>query len=186
MNVYDFDGTIYDGDSTLDFYKHCLKSHPCIMLLLPKQFYSFVLYKLNRVDKTQFKETFFCFLKKMADVDDAVFKFWDLHESKIKTWYKAQQQQDDVIISASPEFLLKEICKRLNIELLLASQIEKNTGVFSGKNCYGKEKVNRFYQTFPEMKIDNFYSDSYSDLPMAKIAEQAYIVRKNEITPWRF
>ena len=28
MNVYDFDGTIYDGDSTFDFYKYCMKKHP--------------------------------------------------------------------------------------------------------------------------------------------------------------
>lgn len=25
MNVYDFDETIYDGDSTVDFYKYCLR-----------------------------------------------------------------------------------------------------------------------------------------------------------------
>lgn len=27
VNVYDFDGTIYDGDSTIDFYKFCLKKY---------------------------------------------------------------------------------------------------------------------------------------------------------------
>ena len=35
MNVYDFDGTIYDGDSTLDFWYFCLKKHPQILLYLP-------------------------------------------------------------------------------------------------------------------------------------------------------
>lgn len=25
MNVYDFDKTIYDGDSTIDFYLYCVK-----------------------------------------------------------------------------------------------------------------------------------------------------------------
>ena len=25
MNVYDFDGTIYNGDSTIDFYLYCIK-----------------------------------------------------------------------------------------------------------------------------------------------------------------
>ena len=28
MNVYDFDKTIYDGDSSVDFYKFSLKRHP--------------------------------------------------------------------------------------------------------------------------------------------------------------
>ena len=31
MNVYDFDGTIYNGDSTIDFYIYALKSKPSII-----------------------------------------------------------------------------------------------------------------------------------------------------------
>ena len=37
MNVYDFDGTIYDGDSTVDFFLHALKRNPSVLLHLPKQ-----------------------------------------------------------------------------------------------------------------------------------------------------
>ena len=32
--VYDFDETIYDGDSTVDFYKYCVKRKPSLLLLL--------------------------------------------------------------------------------------------------------------------------------------------------------
>lgn len=35
MNVYDFDKTIYDGDSTADFYMFSLKRHKMILTLLP-------------------------------------------------------------------------------------------------------------------------------------------------------
>ena len=28
IDVYDFDGTIYDGDSTVDFVRFCLRRHP--------------------------------------------------------------------------------------------------------------------------------------------------------------
>ena len=35
MNVYDFDKTIYDGDSTADFYIFSLKRHKKILLLAP-------------------------------------------------------------------------------------------------------------------------------------------------------
>lgn len=28
MHAYDFDGTIYDGDSTVDFYLYSLCKHP--------------------------------------------------------------------------------------------------------------------------------------------------------------
>lgn len=32
MNIYDFDETIYDSDSTKDFYFYCLKKYPKILL----------------------------------------------------------------------------------------------------------------------------------------------------------
>ena len=36
MNVYDFDNTIYKGDSTADFFIFCLRKHPKIVLVFPK------------------------------------------------------------------------------------------------------------------------------------------------------
>ena len=32
MNVYDFDKTIYRGDSTMDFWRYCLKRYPKAVL----------------------------------------------------------------------------------------------------------------------------------------------------------
>ena len=37
------------------------------------------------------------------------------------------KKDDDVIISASPEFLLKPICKKINIKYLIASNVDKNS-----------------------------------------------------------
>ena len=34
VNIYDFDGTIYDGDSTLDFYMFCLSSILNLLVML--------------------------------------------------------------------------------------------------------------------------------------------------------
>lgn len=31
IDVYDFDGTIYDGDSTVDFTRFCLRRHPGVL-----------------------------------------------------------------------------------------------------------------------------------------------------------
>ena len=36
IDVYDFDGTIYDGDSTVDFTLFCLRRHPGVLAGLPK------------------------------------------------------------------------------------------------------------------------------------------------------
>ena len=36
MNVYDFDETIYDGDSTVDFVKYSIIHQPKVLIYFPK------------------------------------------------------------------------------------------------------------------------------------------------------
>lgn len=180
MNVYDFDKTIYSGDSTLEFYLFCLRKYPIIFCDLPRQAVGFFKYKSGKITKTKFKEFFFCFLKRLPDCDKEVALFWNKNQHKIKSWYKQQQNKDDVVISASPEFLLGEICQRQGICHLIASQVDKGSGIFETENCYGSEKVKRFRKKFPQGMVECFYSDSYSDTPMARISEKAFIVGKND------
>lgn len=184
MNVYDFDKTIYNGDSTIDFYFYCLKKYPKVVFCLPKQLIAAMKYKIKISDKTKFKEEFYCFLEKVPNIDYEVGSFWNENEYKIKNWYKEKRKEDDVVISASPEFLLSEICVRIGIRNLIASKVNKKTGAYLGTNCYGKEKARRFYEKFPNGVIDEFYSDSYSDEPMAKVAMNSFIVSKNKIEKW--
>lgn len=184
MNVYDFDGTIYRGDSTRDFYFYLLVRHPKMILDLPHQLSTFFRYKSGKCDKTAFKENFYCFLRKIQNIEETVLKFWDKNERKIAKWYLCQKQTDDIVISASPEFLLDEICLRLKVTLI-ASKVDPCTGKYTGKNCRGEEKVKRFYECFPNGHIDGFWSDSDTDSPMAEIAQNAFFVRKEKITPWQ-
>lgn len=182
MNVYDFDKTIYDGDSTVDFYKYCLCVKPFIIFRFP--LLTAVRFMFDSGKKQLFKERFYRFLRAFSDIDKTVDCFWDIHQTKIKLWYLEKQKPDDVVISASPDFLLKPICSRLGINELMASVVDKKTGRYSGINCWGQEKVRRFYERFENGKIDSFYSDSYSDAPLAKISKQAYIVKNDKITAW--
>lgn len=184
MNVYDFDNTIYDGDSSVDFYVFCLKRHPSILGCFPKQVWGAILYGMGRITKVRFKETFFCFLQKLENIDEEVNLFWDRGEDRIKEWYHARKKPDDLIISASPLFLLKNICDRLQVRYLIASSVNPKTGKFEGCNCYGPEKVSKFFEIFPDKKINEFYSDSVSDIPMARIAHKSFLVRKDTIKPW--
>ena len=59
INAYDFDETIYDGDSSVDFYFYCLKRNKKVLLQLPIQLWGFLLYKLKITDKTRMKERVF-------------------------------------------------------------------------------------------------------------------------------
>lgn len=184
MNVYDFDKTIYRGDSTLDFYFYALKKKPSLVRYMPLQGIYFVIYSLGMMSKTRFKEGFYCFLKGIGDVEGLVAQFWEGARTDIDSWYPQQQKEDDVVISASPRFLLDPICRELGIKHLIASIVEPNTGVYSGTNCYGEEKVRRFEKEFPGAAIDSFYSDSRSDEPLAALSREAFIVGKNGIEPW--
>ena len=183
MNVYDFDGTIFKGDSTAAFYLYSLRRHPLLVRFFPRQAKGLILYVLKKIDKTAFKEYFYSFLKGI-DAPSEVTRFWDCSESRIYAWYKAQQQADDVIISASPEFLLKPICTRLGIRHLLASRVDARTGLYSGINCRDHEKVRRFREIFGDAPIDCFYSDSEADLPLARLAAKAFFARRGIIRPW--
>ncbi len=186
MNVYDFDKTIYDGDSTADFYIFSLKRHKMILTLLPSLAAAFLnFYVFHRGTKTIFKQKMYRFLT-FCDTERDVEDFWKENKVKIKKYYLEQQKPDDIIISASPEFLLKPICREIKINHLIASVVDPKTGKYSGENCHGEEKVRRLYNEFPNAKIDEFYSDSHSDDPLAKIALKAFMVNKNDLSPWQF
>ncbi len=183
MNVYDFDRTIYNGDSTVDFYLFCLKRHKKIALLFPSLVAAYIRYYiLKKGNKTQFKEKMYRFLA-YCDIDKDIKDFWEIYSKKLKGWYLKQQKDDDVIISASPQFLLAPIGEKTGFQII-ASNVDKISGKYSGENCYYDEKVNRFYKEYPKCIIDEFYSDHYSDEPLANIADKAFIVKGDKITDW--
>ncbi len=184
MNVYDFDKTIYDGDSTAHFVLFCIKKQPSLLRYLPIQGVAYLSFLIKLVEKTAFKQTMYMFFSGIKDIDSYVDIFWALHEQNLKKWYLDQKKPDDVIISASPEFLLKPICQKLGVELM-ASRVDKKNGVYDGLNCYGEEKVRRFYEKYDGVTIDEFYSDSYSDDPLAKISKKSFLVDKDKLLEWK-
>lgn len=180
MNVYDFDKTIYNGDCTVHFYLYSIRRHPRILMRLPALLWYALLYMLQIYTKTQFKEKFYTFLNDIPDINKDISSFWESHEKNIKGFHK----KGGLVISASPEFLLEPICKKLGLELI-ASRVDRFTGKYSGKNCHGKEKVYRFKEIYGDTEINEFYSDSLSDGPLADMAKAAFMVKKEEIIPWR-
>lgn len=183
MNVYDFDSTIYAGDSTVDFYRFAVKKQPALLRFLPEQIWGIARYRLGFGTKERMKEHFYSFLCGINDTEKLINAFWQVHQTKIQSWYLAQKQADDVIISASPEFLLRPICQKLHVQLL-ASRVDMRTGKYTGWNCRGEEKVRRFREAYAEQKIEKFYSDSDSDTPLARLAQRAFKVCGDKITRW--
>lgn len=184
MNAYDFDKTIYKRDSSVDFYLWCVSHYPRIIRRWPRLILSFLLYKSKRITKHVFMERLFQYLHDVPDVYAEVERFWDAHEDDMHIWYKRQWRTDDLILSASPDFLVRPIAYRLGIRNVLASPLNPATGFYEGERCHGEGKVRAFRAAYSDAQIDCFYSDSMSDAPMAKIAMKAYLVSGERLSDW--
>lgn len=184
INVYDFDKTIYDGDSTIDFYLFCIYKNPILVFLLPITILYFIIYKLKIIDKLKFKEKFFSFLKYIKNIDNLVQLFWERNKKKIKPWFINDNSSNKIIISASPEFLLRYIINEINVIDIIGTKVNKHTGKFESKNCYGKEKVKRLNEKYSECLIEKFFSDSKSDKYLAQISKTSFLVKKDVVKRW--
>jgi phosphoserine phosphatase len=184
MNVYDFDNTILRGDSTARFFAYCLLHCPRMWADIPGQLANAALFACKRRALQPFKERLLGFVARLGDVDATVEAFWRSNMRRVKPWYMQQHRDDDVVISASPEFLIRPACAHLRIACAMGSPVDKHTGRFLGLNCRDHEKVRRFKEVCPNGKIEEFYSDSYSDAPLAELAERAWLVQGDRKIPW--
>lgn len=184
MNTYDFDQTIFYPDSSYCFVMYCLRHYPrAVLHALPALAFTGLERVMDRADTKAIKEKVFSFLPYLDDVERIVAEFWDEHRDNLQEWYLRQKKPDDLIISASPEFLLRPICEELGVRLI-ATRMDPYTGRIRGLNCHDEEKVRRFHEEYPEERIENFYSDSLSDEALARIAKQAFLVNKGLCEPW--
>lgn len=183
INVYDFDGTIYGGDVTIDYLIFNLKLKPLLLFKAPLFLYQLFLVLIKYEDIKDFKEFLLRQLIPSNHLKANLKQFWVTHSHKIKDFYYKQKDSSDLIISASPYFLIEPIAKELNVNLL-ATQYDLVRKKIIGHNLKGQHKVTLFSKTFPNTTINRFYSDSWDDLPLAKISHQPYLVTKNSISFW--
>ena len=124
MNVYDFDDTLFDHNSTSGFYFFALHRDLSLLRYLPKQLAGFIGYGLRILNITQMKDRMYCFLKGIKDPQKLAEVFWDQNISHIHCWYQPQQKNDDVVISGSPIFIVEPATRRLGIKYLIASEVD--------------------------------------------------------------
>lgn len=180
MNIFDFDKTLYKKDSSISFYFYCLKRNPSIIKFLPIQISAFFKYLFGKYSKEEYKTKYFIFFQ-VIDVNKYAEDFWKVEAKNINRALLTQERKC-LVISASPEILLQPICDQLHIPVI-ATIVDK-CGVLQGKNCKGAEKVRRFKEIFSEETVEEFYSDSKSDWPMAHMSQKAFLVKKGVAKPW--
>ena len=175
MNVYDFDGTIFYSDCSIGFARWCMVRHPKLLVTyLPRVLKHLILYKAGKIPNHLMQRRMFSFLTMVDDFDEQIERYWDKYEKK----------PDDLIISASPACIIGPIAKRLGVNFV-ASDYDREYGVFVNNLMYAKEKAKYIFDHgFPV--IDNFYSDSLADTPIALCAEKAHLVTNHAqtVTDW--
>lgn len=181
MNVYDFDGTIYPTDCSIGFCMWCMKKHPKMYFTFaPKIIKNLILRKLGKIPEYEMQREFFGYLTMVDDFEEQIERYWDKNEGKIASWYLAQKNPDDLIISASPDCVIGPIAKRLGVNFI-ATEYNRKYGVFLNNLMYAQEKAQYIIDHgFPV--IDNFYSDSLADTPIALCAEKAFLVKDKAST----
>ncbi len=186
MNVYDFDNTIYDGESMFHLFLFYIKKYPRFLKHFKDVLKLVKIYKKGEMTITDMLEKYAPVIESEAahikSFENDAKEFWDKHQKNIKPFYKDIQQPDDVIITASPDYTMKEICRRIGVNNLICSEydVENNKLKFF---CLKDNKVKAFRQRYPDTTIDNFYTDSpENDKPLIDISENAYLVKGNKIT----
>lgn len=185
MNVYDFDNTIYRGESAIDFFVYFLKRDPKLLAYAPSVAKALAGYKAQKItidealDKYAVIVEDYC--RSIENLDEHIKNFWDINSKKIKTFYLKQRKVDDVILSAGFDIVLEEMGRRMNIKNIIATETDRDN--FKIVNfCFRENKVKAFKTRYPDAVIENFYTDSLNDQPIIDLAQNAYLVKGNKIT----
>lgn len=186
INIYDFDRTIYNGNSTIDFYIFCVKQKPTLLIFAIKPIITFGLFVLRIKSRSEFKQSFYESFLPHVKAAELIDLFWDQKANNIKDFYLSQKKSTDIIITASPYFLIETMAKKLNFHLI-ASKVDINTGKLLSENNRDINKMHSL-KTSKFLKkddvINSFYSDSYSDRYLANLATHSYLVKGNAISPF--
>ncbi|MCC8073348.1 MAG: haloacid dehalogenase-like hydrolase [Clostridiales bacterium] len=184
MNVFDFDNTIYDGETLVDFILYYIKTDPKIWKYVPKLLKIYFKDTLHLFTFQEALEAYADFLEgyyvHIDTIERDVINFWNKNEKKIKPWYNSVRRDDDIIVSGTTDFLLDEIMRRMNVKNYVGSSINKKTGKFK-RLCFLENKVKIFYEMFPDAHIDNFYTDSMNDRAMMDISDHVFLVTGDKI-----
>lgn len=181
MNVFDFDGTIINGDSENYFTEYAFKN---LKIKFKDRLEVRLFYFLRKIKlvspQTQRNHTY-PYISYISNIEKIVKDFWDEHEKYIFPYFYKVYQKEDAVISATPGFILREIMRRLKIKTLISSEIDLKTGKMIGKMCFADEKEVYYNKVFNKKTFDNYYFDKEHDMCLLKYAKNGYMVHNGEL-----
>lgn len=183
MNVYDFDDTIYYGDTNKDIMKYAFKRYPFLVIkALLKTIIPFIKYKMKKIPFERVKEVMLSFIFEIPEYEKFIKSFVKDHMKNIKSWYKATK--NDIILSASYYLWISEFAKELGVKTVIATNTDEN-GKIIGKNCKKQEKVNRLKEVISLDQVKTAYGDSSCDIYVLNVAKQGYVVEGNKLISYK-
>lgn len=180
MNVYDFDETVFVGDSE-DLFNEFLYAQGYVFVRLKYKVCQW-LFKKRLLTKTQAREAEYkCALaairRRGENLDELLEKFWDGAEKNLMPWYLEAKKPTDIIASGTPRFIMEPIVRRLGLGGLVATDMDTVTGrCLDGKFAVAEAKLEAFRKQYDPKDVDAFYSDAYSDHFLADECKKAYVI----------
>jgi HAD superfamily hydrolase (TIGR01490 family) len=193
----------------MELFKYTIKIDKKNIRFLPRAIFCGIMYMLKIYDERMFKEKFLKFIDGIKENDLArlVKGFYRdrlttiLYEDALYMMKKLKREGYDIyLISASPEFYVKEFYNIKEVDKIIGTRFHFSDGVFTrkmeGKNCKGDEKVRRLEEVLKTEKIEvdfkesYMFSDSLSDKPLLDLVGKPYLInyKKNhhiEILKWK-
>lgn len=182
--VFDFDKTLTCKDTLLDYYIYCSHGSPFQKLRLGMYCIFMVLHKIGLVSNGFLKDLgvkLFLIGKEKSEVRRLSGSYAQRIGFNQKCLFEFNKFENKFVVSASFEdyiiplfgFGVKIVGSRLSYD-----ENQKVNGV--EYNCYGVEKCIALSKLGIE-KIDKMFTDSKSDLPLAKISTLIYLVSDDRI-----
>jgi phosphatidylglycerophosphatase C len=191
--VFDFDGTLFQGDATKDFCWFYYRKMPLKSYYFLVQVAYWFINQLGLISTTKFKSKFIAFLNNndAKQIEDLLTLFWEQKRAFVREHLLNEITElkkngvHIVVVSASPELFIKDFCLTLGIDAVIGTQLMvKNNKYSLLKNCRGKEKLVRLKQAIPGFEIVSAYSDNEDDTALLKLAKNGYWVdEKGEMSP---
>lgn len=194
LDIYDLDKTLIDGDSNELWHEYLLelgildddfiKEDKRLMGLYAQgvldmdEYLAFAIDALKVIDKNKIDDLMGHFLENK--IKPIIYK----QSSKLLS----ESKNSKLIISATPEFIVRPISNLLGIKECIGMRLLTENGKFTGSYerplSYKKGKVEclKIWLKKKNIKPEKivFYSDSINDLPLLEYADESFCVNPDE------
>lgn len=197
--VFDFDGTLRNGESGIDFIYYSLGFWRFGLFVI-NNFFRICAYLMKINDEKHlitmthrlFKNKSVVRLQSLAEKFSSTVLSKKLNQTVLQRLYWHQQQNHYcVLLSRSFSLYLQPWAKRMKFDCVIATELEIDNGLFSGNlidgSCNGEEKKRRLLNTleFVDKPIFYMYGDSVGDKAVLDFVDFGYVFYKRSICSYQ-